>query len=99
MSLEELRSLAPCQFFAMVDRLKALDRPRNGTIELMCAQLIAMVGNTGFREFKNPVDPKDFRPSLLVKHSHGGGRPKRRRNRQAIADEYRSVMNSLPSRS
>jgi len=67
MSLEEMRRHTPRQLFAMIDRLEVIDRPKGGMVELMLAQVIAMIGNTGFREFKEPLQPKDFMPSLRMK--------------------------------
>jgi hypothetical protein len=94
MSLDELRSLTPRQFFLMVDRLEALDRPRNRTVELMTAQLIAMVGNTGFRGFDTPLNPKDFMPSLLIK-KHADGKKMTKRKRSDIANNIRNVIHAF----
>ena len=48
------------QFAAMRDRLEVLDRPRGKTLEILIAQLTAIVGNTSFRGFKEPLATKDF---------------------------------------
>jgi hypothetical protein len=69
MSLEEMRRHTPRQLFAMIDRLEVIDRPKGGIVELMLAQVIAMIGNTGFREFKEPLQPKDFMPSMRTKQA------------------------------
>jgi hypothetical protein len=93
MSLDELRRLTPKQFFLMVDRLEILDRPRDRTIELMTAQLIAMVGNTGFRGFDKPLNPKDFMPSLITGKQNT--KTIKRKTRSAIADNVRNVISSF----
>jgi hypothetical protein len=73
MSLEEMRRHTPRQLFAMIDRLEVIDRPKGGMVEIMLAQVIAMIGNTSFREFKEPLQPKDFMPSIWAKKAAATG--------------------------
>lgn len=53
-------SLSPVQFAAMRDRLEALDRPRGRMLEILIAQLTAVVGNTSFRSFAEPQTTQSF---------------------------------------
>jgi hypothetical protein len=100
MGLEEMRRHTPRQLFAMIDRLEVLDQPKGGMIELMLAQVISMIGNTGFREFEKPVQPKDFMPSLLSKKLSAvseDGKPRRKprmtkARKAALAAQFRQTF-------
>ena len=100
MSLEEMRRHTPRQLFAMIDRLEVLDQPKGGMVELMLAQIICMIGNTGFREFEKPLHPKDFMPSQLLKGQKANpedGKPRRKpritqKRKAALAQQFRETF-------
>ncbi len=92
--LDEVMAMCPRQIFELRDRLEALDKPKNTTIELMVAQLIAMVGNTGFRSFEEPLKPLDFMPSRRIVKKKSEPQQKKRRKRADIANEIRMTMMS-----
>lgn len=99
MGLEEMRRHTPRQLFAMIDRVEVIDRPKGGVMEIMLAQVIAMIGNTGFREFKDPLQPKDFMPSIWKKkaaHQHNGKAPRKTRmtkkRQAALAAQMRDTF-------
>jgi len=97
MDLEAFLGITPRYFAALQKKgYEKLVREQSMT-EIMGAQMVAMVRACGFVQFKEPMAAKDFMPSEWRKQSE---KPKSRsRSRQAIADQYRSIMNSLPNRS
>lgn len=90
LDMQSLRSMTFRRFCGMVDRLKAMDRPRNGTIELMVAQVAAVVANTGFRSFKRQKEPADFMPSEWEKKMQPMRFPKM--TPQQIARKMKDLM-------
>lgn len=61
--------------------------------EVMGGQLIAMVGNTGFKGWEEPRKPEEYMPSEWAKKKGDGAT--RRRSRAKIADEIGSLMGLL----
>ena len=82
------------QFVALRDRLEAQDRPRGKVLELLLAQLTAMVANTGFRGFKEPLKAQDFLVTERPRQPQRAKRPTKAQ-REAVADSWREAMQAL----
>jgi hypothetical protein len=65
MRKREFWTLTHRQWHALMQRHERRERRRDELAEVMIAQLIAMVANTGYREFKNVRQPSEFMPSAL----------------------------------
>ena len=80
--------MTPRQFSALARRNRQVEERKRYAMELMVAQCIAMVANTGFRSFEKPREPKEFMPS------HWNAVPQTRRKRPAkeFTDELERVM-------
>lgn len=68
--------MTPRLFRTLMDQHDLLLKRRDSMGELMIAQLIAMVANTGFRSFKSPRQAKEFMPSAW---DQDGSKPAQKR--------------------
>lgn len=71
------------QWDALRKRREEQREAADAMLEYMTAQLIAMVGNTGFKGWKEPRKPEEFMPSRLRRRAAAESRPKTKRQ-QAI---------------
>jgi len=71
---------------------------RDEMAEFMLAQVAAMIGNTGFARFKEPVKPADLMPSEWRRKRQAKPKRDRRTKRQRAEDlaaKWRQTMESL----
>lgn len=64
---------------------------RDAVLEIMLAQNIAMVANTGFKGWEKAREPKEFMVTREDKPSKGKS-PIKRRKRAAIATDAKATM-------
>ena len=64
MSKREFFSLTLRQWVALAKRREDAAIQRDSMLEIMLAQLTAMVANTGFKGWTEPREPKEFMPSV-----------------------------------
>jgi hypothetical protein len=88
MSADEFFGSTPRQLDALIQRH---ERSKEGT-EFLFGQLTSCVVNFSMARPKKAVSPSDFMPSEWIKHPVQTF--KRRRKRQLIATEIRSVMDA-----
>lgn len=93
----EFMRISPRYFAELVKRYEARCRRADEMTEVMGAQIVAMVQRCGFVQFKDPGELKDFMPSEWRRPKK---KPAKQRNRshQAVADEYRKVMDTVAKR-
>ena len=67
---------------------------RDAMCEVMGAQIIAMIANTGFRGFKEVMEPRMFMPSRSQGSAASGERPRQKRvsNAQRVAQLHATLM-------
>ena len=94
MDLEQFLEITPRYFHALMERLRAKEERAQEMTEIMGAQIVAMVRQCGFVQFKEPAAAREFMPSEWRKKREQPVR-RRGRNRQVVADEYRAVMTAV----
>ena len=93
MRKRELFSINLRQWSALVKRHEERQRRRDSMGEIMQAQIVAMIANTGFRSFKDPRQPKEFMPSHWGKaDSQEPAKRLTKAARKSIVDETRAIM-------
>lgn len=70
------------QWKALCKRREEQREAADAMLEFMTAQLIAMVGNTGFKGWEKPRKPEEFMPSRMRKRAAAEQRPKTRRQQE-----------------
>lgn len=88
-------ALTPRQIFHRLDRLDKVRLRNEATMELMLGQLIAMVANTGFVQFKQPREPREFMPSLLKFPPQEKPKRRTRKEQQRKAANIRAAFNTF----
>lgn len=84
---EEFMRLSPRYFARLITDYQASRRRADEMVEVMMAQMIAMVANTGFRGYETVRQPQEFMPTLLR------AKPKRQRiDRKNLALDARAYF-------
>ncbi|QMV19694.1 hypothetical protein GOB94_14080 [Granulicella sp. 5B5] len=77
----------------MLDQHHAAQKAHDSVIEIMGAQIVAMVANTGFRSFKEWRKPQEFMPSMQGKTAeHPVSLEDRKRHAAATSEMYMRIL-------
>ena len=95
MGFEEFMSITPRYFDELMKQHRFnVERVERGR-DFMLSQVIAMIGNTGFRSFEEPRQPREFLPRWQTEESGKTNPLKKRRKRSDIASQVRSVISAF----
>jgi hypothetical protein len=100
MTLDEFLDMQPHYFARLIEREDQLHKRTHGrtqdTVELMVAQLIAMVANTAQRKvFREMCKPEQFMPSEWAKAAAVQPRRRSRKRRDRLVEDMRTWMRQI----
>ena len=102
MMCNELLCYTPRYFEALMRQYRLNIERADCSRDYMLSQLIAMVGNTGFRSFVEPRKPLEFLPGWQRERYGEPGLQRKRRvtkkKKMEVANKLRNVMDALMSR-
>jgi hypothetical protein len=93
MGRAEFMRITPRYFARLTKEHRDARERGERTMEYMLAQVISMVGNTGFKGWDEPRTPDMFMPSERKAKADGSPTRQRNQSRAQIAKEVRETMN------